>query len=364
VQAIDLGVERFFVLGQRTLAIVLVSCSPAFAQSTTTCRDADLVIHNGKIVALDDRATIAQAMAVRDGKIVVVGTDAESAACAGPATRRVDLGGKTVLPGLIDVHTHAQSWAKNIVRGAINGGAPDITSIADIVALVKARAAQSKPGDWIIGFGWNDSKLADHRYIRASDLDPVSPNNPVYLDHVSGHLAAANSVALKLAGITRDTPDPQGGVIERDANGEATGIVKDTAMPLVGDRLPLEPPDVAAKAAQFVSRAALAVGLTTIHDIGLSPDDMRGYQEARSRGWLGLRVQMVPLVRNLSDAEQLLKTGVHTGFGDDRLKFGGVKFFSDGGMGARTIAIYPPSCSGSLTICRRRSSCWRAVDGN
>src|SRR6185503_7280358 len=134
--------------------------------------------------------------------------------------------------------------------------------------------------------------------------------------------------------------------IERDANGDATGVVKDTAMPLVSDRLPPEPPDVAAKAAQYVSHAALAVGITTIHDIGLSPDDIRGYQDARNRGWLELRVQMVPLVRNLSDAEQLLKTGVHTGFGDDRLKFGGVKFFTDGGMGARTIAIYPPSAAG------------------
>jgi predicted amidohydrolase YtcJ len=168
----------------------------------------------------------------------------------------------------------------------------------------------------------------------------------VYLIHVSGHLATANSAALKIAGVTRDTPDPSGGVIEHDARGELSGIVKDNAMELVAKFLPQEETDLAVRAAKYVSESALSFGLTTIHDINLSPEDMRGYEQAKRAGWLKVRVQMVPLVKNVADAERLAGSGLYTGFGDEQLKLGGAKFFADGGMGARTIAIYPPSAAG------------------
>lgn len=325
--------------------VVLFGCV-ALAQPAPTCRDADLILRNGKVVTMDDQSRVVQAIAVRDGKVLGVGSDANIAGCAGPGTQTLDLVGKTVLPGLIDVHTHAIEWAKTFVRGEINCGTGDVHSVSDIVAKVKERVAHARPGQWIVGNRWDDAKLAEHRYLRASDLDAVAPDNPVYLEHVSGHLGVANSAALKLAGIGRDTPNPQGGVIERDQNGNATGIVKDTAMDVVIRNLPADAPDVAMKAADYVSRAALSVGLTTIHDIWLSPDDLRGYQQAYEAGGLKLRVLMAPGVSNVADAEQLLKTGVYTGFGNDHLKFGLVKFFADGGMGARTIAIYPPGVAG------------------
>ena len=333
-----------------TLGFVLVAALVLLALSVAAraadCGDADLVVRNAKVVTMDDAGRVAQALAVRGGKIVAVGTNNDIAACAGERTEVVDLNGKTVLPGLIDVHSHAMEWAKRILRKEIDGSYPRVRVIAEIVEQVRLRVAEAEPGEWIIGSSWDDAKLDERRYITRHDLDRVSPENPVYLEHISGHLAVANSVALKLAGITRETPDPDGGVIERDKAGEPTGIVKDTAMRLIAGLLPPDPPDLAMRAAKAVSEKAIEVGLTTIHDIWLSPADMRGYQQAYKRGWLQVRVQMVPGVAKVEDAEKLTQTGLHTGFGDDHLKLGAVKLFTDGGMGARTVAIYEPPVAG------------------
>jgi hypothetical protein len=317
--------------------------TPAFAQ---TCSDADVLLRNGHIITMDAAKRVVGAMAVRDGRILAVGDDDALAGCASSRTQFFDLRGHTVLPGLIDVHTHAMQWVKGILRGEIDAGYPAVHSIAEITQAVAHRAATLPQGEWIVGSGWDDAKLAEQRYITRQDLDTASPNHPVYLKHVSGHLGVANNAAFKLANITKDTHDPQGGVIERDASGEPTGILKDTAMELVTAFLPKDSPDIDVRAAKLISEKAAEVGLTTVHDIFLSPDEMRGYQEARRRGWLNVRVQMSPRIGSIADAEKLAQMGVHTGFGDDLLKFGAAKMFADGGMGARTIAIYPPGVIG------------------
>jgi predicted amidohydrolase YtcJ len=314
--------------------------------SAATCLDADLVVRNGHIITMDPGHRSATAMAVRDSKILAVGNDDTLAGCASARTNVVDLRGQTVTPGLIDVHTHAMEWAKGILRGQIDATFPTIHAVTDITQEVHRRATVLQPGQWIVGAGWDDSKLAEHRYITRQDLDSAAPSNPVYLDHVSGHLAAVNSAALKLAGIGKQTPDPQGGVIERDQAGEPTGILKDTAMSLLTILLPKDPADLNSKAVQLVSQKAAELGLTTIHDIFLSTEDIRGYQDAYHNGWLRIRVQMSPQIGSLADSEKLAQMGVHTGFGDDFLKFGAAKMFADGGMGARTIAIYPPGVIG------------------
>ena len=325
------------------LLLATVCCPAGIAQ---TCQDADLLLRNGHIVTMSAAERVASAMAVRDGRILAVGDDNALASCATSRTQSLDLQGRTVLPGLIDVHTHLMEWVKSILRGEIDAGYPAVHSILDITQAVGQRAAVVSKGQWIIGSDWDDAKLAEHRYVTRKDLDRVSPNNPVYLKHVSGHLAVANSSALKLGNITKDTPDPQGGVIERDASGEPTGVLKDTAMALVAELLPKDPPDIDVRAAKLISEKAAEVGLTTIHDIFISPDEMRGYQDARRRDWLKIRVQMAPRISSMEDAEKLAQMGVHTGFGDDYLKFGAAKMFADGGMGARTIAIYPPGVLG------------------
>lgn len=326
--------------------LLLLAAAKAPAAPSPTCQEADLVVRNANIITMDEAGHVVQAMAVRAGKILAVGSNEDIAPCTSPRTEVLDLAGKTVLPGLIDVHTHALEWAKGILRNEIDANYPKVRSVADIVEQVRQRAAAAAPGQWILGFGWDDAKLEERRLITRQDLDPVAPDNPVYLMHVSGHLSVANSVALRLAGISRDTSDPPGGLIERDASGEPTGVLKDTAMPLVGQILPGDPPDLARRAAKLVSEKALEVGLTTIHDIWVSPEEMRGYQQAYQRGDLKARVRIVPGVRNVEDAEKLARLGLHTGFGDDHLKLGAVKLFADGGMGARTVAIYEPPVVG------------------
>lgn len=318
----------------------------AFAAAAAPCQDADLIVRNAHIITMDSAHPSASAMAIRDGRVLAVAGDKEISECESKRTSVVDLQGTTVLPGLIDVHTHAMEWAKGILRKQLDVTYPKVHSIADIVTMVGERASQTAKGKWITGAGWDDAKFSEHRYITRDDLDAVSPNNPVYLDHVSGHLAIANSAALARAGITRNTPDPAGGVIEHDASGNPTGIVKDTAMELVAKLLPADPPDINMQAAKLISERASALGLTTIHDIFISSEEIRGYQDAYQRGWLGIRVQMSPRIGNMEDAEKLAQMGIHTGFGDDHLKFGAAKMFADGGMGARTIAIYPPPVEG------------------
>ena len=325
---------------------LLVLLATAKAQAPPSCADSDLVLRNGKIITMNLTGDTAEALAVRDGKIVAVGSNEVVAPCTSSRTRRVDLGGRTVLPGLIDVHTHAMEWAKGVVRGDIDAGFPGVRSINDIVAAVRRRAAEVSPGEWIVGSGWDDAKLNERRYVTRADLDSISPQNPVYLVHVSGHLAVANSAALALAGITRDTPSPTGGVIEHDSGGQPTGVLLDSAMGMVARLLPRDPPGLARRAAKMVSDKALEVGLTTIHDIWVSPENMRSYQEAHQAGDLQVRVQMVPGVRSVEDAERLAGMGIHTGFGDAQLRIGAVKLFADGGMGARTVAIYPPPVAG------------------
>jgi predicted amidohydrolase YtcJ len=327
-----------------TVGIAATRLAPA--PPSDACATADQVLLNGRIVTMDDQDAVVEALAVRDGRVVAVGTTAELSRCGHPAVRRVDLRGRTVLPGLIDVHTHVLEWTKAILRGEIATGYPAVRSVAEVVAAVGERARTAPAGSWIRSGGWDDSKLAERRYVTRADLDPVSPDHAVYLIHVSGHLAVANTVALRLAGVTRETADPAGGVIERSADGEPTGILKDNAMALVARLLPPDPPDLARRAARLASERAAEVGLTTLHDVALSAEEMRGYQEAEARGWLKVRTRLVPLVSSVGDAERLVSQGLRTGFGSDRLKLGGVKMFADGGMGARTIAIYDPPVAG------------------
>lgn len=323
-----------------SLSLALISHNAGRAQSPDNF--ADLVVFNGRIISNNQRFEIAEAMAVRAEKIVAVGSNADISRFAGPRTRRIDLRGRTVIPGLIDTHTHALDWANSVVRDEIDLRYPKVTRIEDVTRLVGERAKRLKPGQWIIGTAWDNAKLAEGRYITRLDLDALSPVNPVYLMHVSGHLAVANSAALKLAGITAETADPAGGVIERDAQGQPTGIVKDRAMWLLGRLVPPPTKEDAVRALEYLSRAAAEVGLTTIHDIALSAEDISAYQEAYRRGVLKVRVQMAPLVSRPDDVEKFRRMGIHTGFGDSRLKLGPIKIFTDGGMAAKTIAIYQP----------------------
>ena len=334
------------LLGRVFLIFVALSFQPLarlHAKPSGQCSDAELLIRNAKIITMDRTHSIVTSMAIRDSHILAVGSDAELAPCAGPRSQSLDLQGHVVLPGLIDVHTHALEWAKNVLRNDVDPGYPKVHSIAEITKLITERASTLPSGKWIRGAGWDESKLAEHRYITRKDLDAVAPNNPVWLEHFTGHLGVANTRALELAHLTRETPTPSGGVIDKDGSGEPTGVLKDNAQSLVQALLPHDPSDLALKAVRLVTQRALEVGLTTIHDICLPADSMRAYQQARREAWLKLRVQMAPLVSSVAEAQALANGGVYTGFGDDFLKLGAVKMFADGGMAAKTIAVYEPA---------------------
>src|SRR5262244_3724657 len=194
---------------------------------------ADVILVNGKIITVDARDSLAQAVAIHDGKIVAVGTNQQIRKLAAQNARIIDLHGRTATPGLIDTHCHFDATDELY---AIN--LASVKSVAEAVELVREKVASGKPGAWVQGAGWDEGKLSERRYITAADLDKVSPNNPVWLTHTTGHYGVANSAALKMAEVKRDTKDPPAGTIDRDAQGNPTGVMKEAASGLVRRLVP------------------------------------------------------------------------------------------------------------------------------
>src|SRR5215467_8698495 len=187
---------------------------------------ADLVLTNGNIITVDARDAVAQALAIRGSKIVFVGSSADVKKFVGEKTEVIDLHGRTATPGLIDTHVHFSEPADNLDLG-------DCRTMAEVIAKVKAWAAKLQPGEWVRGGGWDEGKLAERRYITAKDLDEAAPDNPVYLTHTTGHYGVANTLALRLSNVTKDTPDPSGGTIDRDKDGNPAGVMKERATGLI-----------------------------------------------------------------------------------------------------------------------------------
>ncbi|MYE35051.1 MAG: amidohydrolase family protein, partial [Gemmatimonadales bacterium] len=193
---------------------------------------ADLILVDGSVITLDAESRVAEAVAVRDEHVVAVGSTADVETLAGPETRRIDLAGRAVTPGLMDAHVHfANGGANRLYR--LDLSYPNVENIADVQGMVAERAGRLSEGEWVRGGGWDEGKLDELRYIYASDLDAVAAGQPVWLAHTMGHYGVANSLALDMAGITADTPDPPGGTIDRDAAGQPTGVLKESAMGLV-----------------------------------------------------------------------------------------------------------------------------------
>ena len=211
-----------------SLAVLLLAVSTSCLAQTPPqpATKADVVLINGTILTVDPKDSVAEALAIRAGKIIAVGSKQQILALADAHTQILDLHGRTATPGLIDTHGHYQDGG---VDELYNIKLTDATSVAEIVRRVQARAAITKPGEWILGSGWDEGKLAENRYVYASDLDKVSPNNPVWLQNITGHYSAVNSYALRLAHITAETKDPPAGTIDRDKNGAVTGVLKEQA---------------------------------------------------------------------------------------------------------------------------------------
>ncbi len=294
----------------------------------------DALLLNAGIHTLDPKRPRATALAIRDGKILAVGADDEirTHIPTPPHPQTLDLHGLTVLPGLTDAHLHFEWYSLGLQ--AVDA---ETATLDECLRRVEAKAAAMSPGGWITGHGWNQNVWGG-AFPSAADLDRAAPAHPALLRAKSGHAAWANSLALKMAGVTATTGNPPGGEIQRDAHGEPTGILLEDAMHLVDHLIP-EP--TAAELADLMRPAmenAWRVGLTGIHDFD-GRKSFTALQMLKERGQLGLRVVKQIRVAYLNEA---IRLGLRSGFGDDWLRIGNVKVFMDGALGPRTALMIEP----------------------
>lgn len=294
----------------------------------------DRVLYNGRIITQDATNPRVSALAIHNGRIIAYGSDDEMLALAGAGTKRDNLNGRTVIPGLIDAHIH-WAWTSRTLSEVNVFEVPEKQIALDRVA---ARAAVTPQGQWITGSGWAQDLWVDSSFPTAADLDKAAPHHPVYLRAKSGHAGWVNSAALRLCGISAETPDPEGGKLVRDSEGNPTGVLLESAAELVAAQIPKPTPEQLAGMMAQAQQQALAVGLTGIHDFD-GPDCLEALQVLRERGGLALRV-----LKNINAEwiEHAHALGLRWGFGDHWIRIGGVKIFADGALGPHTALMIEP----------------------
>jgi predicted amidohydrolase YtcJ len=321
-------------------AIVLLSFVFAInvlAQSKPT---ADLIITNAKVWTVDQAHPTAQAVAVLGDRIIAVGSNPEVDVLRGAATKVIDARGKLLLPGFNDAHVHFVDGGLQLDSVQLN----DATSTDEFVRRIGEQAKKTPKGEWIEGGDWDETKWSPPNLPTKELIDPVTPGNPAFLDRYDGHGALANSAALRLAGITAQTPDPPGGVIVRDAQGNPTGALKDAAKDLVMKVIPPLTHDQRLRAMRRALEYAASLGVTSVQHMnnGGGPDsfvDIRAYGELLQSGELTTRVYVAPAI---SDWEDQAKIGIRHAFGSAYLRIGALKSFADGSLGSRTAYFFDP----------------------
>ncbi|MEZ4640236.1 MAG: amidohydrolase [Caldilineaceae bacterium] len=295
---------------------------------------ADLVLYNGDIHTMDRRHPRATAVAIAGDRFVALGGDDAMRGLLKEDGRAVDLGGRTVTPGFIDAHIHFLSYGLSL-REIDLVNTPTLASAQD---RVRARAAETPAGQWLMGRGWDQSVWTDGDFPHRTDLDAITSEHPVFLRRKCGHVGWANSTALALAGITAQTPDPDGGEIERDEQGEPTGILKENAQELMFKLLADPSNDEAADAVRAAMQNVHRMGIVGVHNLE-GAAALRAMQHLRQTGELKLRVMaQVPE----ADLDAAIQLGLQYDLGDEILRIGAVKVFSDGALGARTAWMVDP----------------------
>lgn len=310
------------------LACLCVLGLAAQARTPDAADSADVVLWHGKIVTADAAFNIHQAIAVKADRIVAVGTDVEIGRLIGKRTNVIDLAGRTVIPGLIDSHLHATFGAANEFAVSLSG----VGSIADIQSRIARRVAQVKAGEWIAASGdWHESQVKEGRLPTRKEIDAVAPDNPVFIPR-GGHVAVANSRALALAGVDKNTTNPEGGIIVRDSAGEPSGVLVEGAATLLVRRLvPPLTQQQRLRGLEIYTTKLLSAGITSIVDPGMTPPDLAAYSELHRAGKLNLRVSALLFSRSLADMQKLAPT--IAGFSaDDWLSVCGFKLGLDGGV--------------------------------
>ncbi len=306
---------------------VAATAPAATATSLPAAEMADLVLLGGKVITIDPADAIVQAVAIRGGHIQAVGTDEQIRAMVGPATQMIELKGRAVTPGLIDAHCHLQ------IQGLMNSWyvpflAPEVKTMADLRAKLAQVVAGTPKGEWIQGYFL---AVTEGRLPTKQDLDPVSPDHPVWILQQGGHYGSCNSLALRIAGITAETPDPTGGVIERDAQGEPTGVFYNhRAMDMLRRSAPVFTLDMVRENIVSTQPLFAACGVTTFHDNNVrGVDAIATYQAAGSQGDMILRGAVYYTLEWPEDVNRALK-GIQYGEGGEMLRFAGFKFLLDG----------------------------------
>ncbi len=307
---------------------------------------ADLVFWGGKVITVDPRKPEAEAVAIKDGRFLMAGGNAEVRRLAGRNTEVIALKGQTVLPGFIDSHQHLFEYGTNLLQ--LDCSPKKGRSIADIKKIVLKETRRKAPGEWIRGVGYDDTKTTALRSLNRWDLDEVAPDHPVFIQQVSGHWAVVNSRALEMGGVKEDTPDPKGGSYGRDPQtGRLNGILYEQAeFAFVYEGTTGQPPIMPpfslkerTKGVHSASDRYVAAGLTSVNDALVSAQTIQTYQEALKSGDLKVRVYMLVAIEYLP---QLQALKLQTGFGNEWLRLGGVKILADGGIAGRTAYLTEP----------------------
>ncbi len=330
--------RRQFVSSTAIAGAALLPAGHSLLAAEAPGISADQLLVNARIYTMDDRLPLAEAIALRGNRILAVGNRADMLRLKGRATTMTDLEGAVVFPGFIDSHSHPDG------ADEVTGADVNVRSISAIQDAMRAQAGKTAPGEWVVGFKYDDTKLAEERPANRADLDQAVPLQPAIIRHRGGHTAVVNSRGLELAGITRDTPDPDGGHFGRDENGELNGFVAEKALTDVIGQAGVWPEitrGVRQQGVAYLSGLMSAAGLTSTTDAAGSVENLRAYQDARAAGELKTRISFMPY-GPLPLYSELKAASLRSGFGDDWIRFGAVKYWADGSASERTMRMSTP----------------------
>jgi len=307
-------------------------------QTELAGKHAEVIIHGGTIVTLDPEQPRVEAMAIVDGRIAAVGQRADILALQGPSTQLIDLGGATAFPGFIDAHMHFGRLGKRARELYLD----EAKSPADAIAVVAARAKETPKGQWIVGKGWHTVNWGD-TYPDNAALSAATPDHPVYLAGMANHAAWVNARALEIAGVNAHTADPADGKIIRSANGNATGILIESAKELVSRHLPAEDRAQRLRDLRDSVKTALRLGLTEVHDAGSSLEDIEMYRQLAADGELGVRLHLMHYIeKDGKELDAFLEKAPEHGLARGFLNIEALKIYADGALGARGAALLAP----------------------
>ena len=317
--------------------VVLTACGGGNGGGTHLFPKAQVVYKNGKVLTLNQNDMVAEAVAVQDGKILKVGSTREIDAYIGSSTNVVDLGGKTMIPGIYDAHSHFTAMGTWAIFDANLNSPPlgPVQNMDQLISLLQEQKAKIKPDVWISGVGYDDTLIAEKRHPTRTDLDKVSATQPIVITHVSGHFSVANSAALVIAGVTAATPNPKGGVIRKDASRQPNGVLEETAAQLVTSFKPALTAAQLDEGINYAGKFYASQGVTTANEGAAAAGGIEAMEKAAQNGTLPIRVVAWPMLETMDAADKVkLSSG--------KVKIGGIKDFADGSIQGYTGYLSHP----------------------